>query len=186
MFCAQCGAESQSGARFCSTCGGPLERDGQLESQAIQAAAQQYAGFWLRAVAAMIDGFLCQIATMMVAFPLGFTMGVTAAPVLPVPDIEFAATGIGFGVGLMMQWLWFTVAESSVWQASIGKKILGLTVTDLEGNRIDFGRANGRYWSKMLSGLFFGLGFFMVAFTDKKQGLHDKLAGTLVLRDAKY
>jgi uncharacterized RDD family membrane protein YckC len=142
-----------------------------------------YVGFWLRVVAALIDHFLCQVVTVIVAFPLGFTMGASMATTFPLADIEFAATGIGFIIGLAVQWLWFTVGESSKWQASVGKKILGFKVTDLRGNRIDFIRANGRYWSKLLSGLFFGLGFLMVAFSGNKQGLHDKLAGTLVVKD---
>ena len=62
------------------------------------------------------------------------------------------------------------------------KKALGLSVTDLSGNRIGFGRATGRYFAKILSGLILLIGFIMVAFTQRKQGLHDMLAGTLVYK----
>ena len=70
--------------------------------------------------------------------------------------------------------------ESSSYQATIGKMICGLRVTDLNGNRISFERATGRYFAKFLSVMFFGFGFIMAGFTERKQGLHDLLAGTLV------
>ena len=78
--------------------------------------------------------------------------------------------------------LYFTLCESSTWQATLGKRMLSLRVTDLHGRRIGFGQANGRYWSKIISGLLLFMGFLMVGFDRKKQGLHDKLAGTLVVR----
>ena len=55
-------------------------------------------------------------------------------------------------------------------------------VTDLDGKRITFAKATGRYFAKILSGLFLLVGYIMAAFTDRKQALHDKLAGTLVLK----
>ena len=82
----------------------------------------------------------------------------------------------------MINWLYFTLLESSSWQATLGKKALGLYVTDERWQRLSFGRANGRYWSKLISVLVLGIGFLMVGFTERKQGLHDKIAGTLVSR----
>ena len=73
------------------------------------------------------------------------------------------------------------MSESSGWQATPGKKLLSLVVTDMEGARIGFGKANVRFWSKIVSG-FFMIGYIMVAFTERSQGLHDMIAGTLVLR----
>lgn len=72
--------------------------------------------------------------------------------------------------------------ESSAKQATLGKMALGIVVTDLEGARIGFGRATGRYFAKILSGLILGIGFLMAAFTERKQGLHDIIAGTLVVK----
>ena len=66
----------------------------------------------------------------------------------------------------------------------MGKKVLGLRVTDLNGSRISFAKATGRHFGKILSGLILGIGFIMIAFTEQKQGLHDMLAGTLVLKGA--
>jgi uncharacterized RDD family membrane protein YckC len=72
--------------------------------------------------------------------------------------------------------------ESGSMQGTLGKKLLGIKVTDMEGGRIGFGRATGRYFGKILSGMIFMVGFLMAAFTEKKQALHDMLAGTLVVK----
>ena len=72
--------------------------------------------------------------------------------------------------------------ESSRRQATLGKMALGIRVTDLDGRRVSFARASGRWFGKILSSLIFGIGYLMVAFTEKKQGLHDMIAGTRVMR----
>jgi uncharacterized RDD family membrane protein YckC len=74
--------------------------------------------------------------------------------------------------------------ESSARQATLGKMAVGIKVTDEAGARISFGRAVGRYFGKFVSTIILLIGFLMVAFTEKKQGLHDKLAGTLVVKKA--
>ena len=71
--------------------------------------------------------------------------------------------------------------ESSARQATFGKSILGMKVTNLQGERIGFGRATVRFFSKILSTLLFFIGFIMIAFTEKKQGLHDLIASTLIV-----
>ena len=93
-----------------------------------------------------------------------------------------------FGGGMMAvlvlcaQWLYEAALESSSYQATLGKMIFGMKVTDLAGNRISFARATGRHFAKLISGLVLCIGFIMVGFTERKQGLHDLLAGTLVRR----
>ena len=71
---------------------------------------------------------------------------------------------------------------SSSYQATFGKMIFGMKVTDLYGNRVSFARATGRHFAKWLSGMIFFIGYIMAGFTERKQGLHDMLAGTLVRR----
>ena len=82
----------------------------------------------------------------------------------------------------MAAWLYWALLESSPWQATLGKKALGLLVTDLQGRRITFARASGRYFGKLLSTIVLGTGYLMAGFTEKKQALHDILAGCLVTR----
>lgn len=80
-------------------------------------------------------------------------------------------------------WLYSALMQSSERQATIGMRVLGLRVTDMEGQRITFSRATIRFFASILSFLIFGIGFFMVDFTRKKQSLHDIIAKTLVVLD---
>lgn len=79
-------------------------------------------------------------------------------------------------------WLYFALMESSEEGATIGKQVMGLRVVDMDdGGRIDFATASVRYWSKLVSGGLLLVGCIMAAFTARRQGLHDIIAGTLVL-----
>lgn len=124
----------------------------------------KYAGFWIRFCAAIIDG--------MVFIPLGIVIAA-----VDTVNVFSSWTVFNWVVG----WLYFALMESGGWQATIGKRLVGIRVTDLSGNRITFGRATARYFAKILSWLTLYIGYFMVAVTEKKQGLHDMIAGTLVL-----
>ena len=84
-------------------------------------------------------------------------------------------------INLVIGWLYYTLQESGAMQATLGKKAVGIKVTDMNGERISFGIANGRYFGKFLSGLILLIGYFMMLGDDKHQTLHDKLAGTLVV-----
>jgi uncharacterized RDD family membrane protein YckC len=94
----------------------------------------------------------------------------------------FIASSIVGLIGTVIQWLYYALMESSKHQATLGKIALGLIVTDVNGQKISFGRASGRYFGKILSYIIMYVGFIMAAFTDKKQALHDMLAGTLVVK----
>ena len=96
------------------------------------------------------------------------------------PDDPDAAHRLGISLGLILNWIYYAVMESSAIQATLGKMALGIKVVDLEGNRISFAKATGRYFGKAISFLILFIGFIMVAFTKKKQGLHDIMASCLV------
>lgn len=138
-----------------------------------------YAGFWMRVVAYIIDGLIMSL----VFVPLGIILGVFMAGAgIDESSVEFQLINLSSnGFSLLAGWLYHGFMESSSWQGTVGKKALGLRVTDLDGHRISFARATGRYFGTILSGMICFVGFFMVAFTEKKQALHDMLAGTLVL-----
>ena len=133
----------------------------------------------MRVLAYIIDSLIMSI----VFFPLGLAIGM----VMGASGIDQDSPGMAFGnlglngISILTGWLYHGFLESSSWQGTIGKKVLGLRVTDMSGKRISFGRATGRYFGMILSGMICLIGFLMVAFTEKKQGLHDLLAGTLIL-----
>jgi len=95
----------------------------------------------------------------------------------------FAMLFMALALAVVGAWLYEALLTSSSWQGTVGKRLLSLKVTDLGGNRISFARATGRFFAKILSRMIWHIGFIMVAFTQRKQGLHDFLAGTLVRKE---
>jgi uncharacterized RDD family membrane protein YckC len=128
----------------------------------------EYAGFWRRVAAAVIDGIL-----------VGIVSGIVTAIAGGISD---DARVIAQLLLLVAAYVYYAGMESSVYQATVGKIALGIQVTDLNGNRISFLRALGRNLAEILSALILLIGYIMVAFTAKKQGLHDMIAGTLVVK----
>jgi uncharacterized RDD family membrane protein YckC len=78
--------------------------------------------------------------------------------------------------------LYFSLMESSRYQGTLGKIALGIKVVDHNNQRLEFPRALLRNLSKILSGFLLGLGYIMIIFDDRKQGLHDKIADTFVVK----
>jgi uncharacterized RDD family membrane protein YckC len=144
-----------------------------------------YAGFWLRFAAAFIDGLITGTGTFFVAFIIGLMVGVIfTVGGTPRPEIDAIGRFLGQLVGLVIGWLYEALMESSSKQATLGKMALGIIVTDDFGNRISFARASGRYFGKWLSAFILLIGYMMAGWTEKKQALHDMIAGTLVVRKA--
>jgi uncharacterized RDD family membrane protein YckC len=86
-------------------------------------------------------------------------------------------------VGIVLEWLYYALMETSKFQGTLGKMALGLIVTDLNGQPINFGRATGRNFGNLISRYFtLYIGFMMAGWTQQKQALHDMMAGCLVLR----
>ncbi|MGH2920658.1 MAG: RDD family protein [Gaiellaceae bacterium] len=131
---------------------------GRLEPEAT---ATAFGGFWIRVAAYLIDSLVLLV-------PIGVLQYELGAP--------------GQIVAIVGAWLYFALLESSSGQGTIGKMALGLAVEHADGGRISFARATGRYFAKILSAIPLGLGFLIVGWTSRKRGLHDLLAGTVVIR----
>jgi uncharacterized RDD family membrane protein YckC len=142
--------------------------------------AAEYVGFWWRVLAYMIDYFVLLVPSLIISFIT--TAGGSRSP----SSAEVGLQLIGSVLNLVMGWLYHAGMESSTKQATLGKLACGLVVTDMNGARLSFGRATGRYFAKILSALILCIGFIMVAFTQKKQGLHDMIASTLVVKKRTY
>jgi uncharacterized RDD family membrane protein YckC len=170
VFCTACGAHNPPDARFCQTCGTAMATMAPLPVTASIAAyaSHPYGGFWIRLVAWIIDVLIFYGVMLPLAFVSGFGL-----------HLHFA----GGALSLCGWWLYDAFLTSSSWQATLGKMAVRVRVTDLAGNRISFERATGRHFAKYLSALLLGIGYLMIAFTDRKQGLHDMLAGTLVQKN---
>ncbi|WP_428375890.1 RDD family protein [Lichenicoccus sp.] len=92
------------------------------------------------------------------------------------------APGLADLLAFVVPLLYFTLLESSRWQATVGKRVCHLRVTGLDGGRITPWRAIGRYAGKFVSAFILGIGFMMAGWTTRKQALHDLMAETLVVR----
>jgi len=200
MFCAKCGSAVADGASFCGACGQPVAAASAAPSGAPMVAAPviaaggrpvAYAGFWLRFVALIIDEVVIGAAARILMFPFFAALGVRLAffrhwaggPVAPGEILALLGTLFWLiAIMFVVKWLYYSLLESSAWQATLGKKALGLQVTDLEGHRIGFARATGRYFAKIVSSMILWIGWIMAGFTEKKQALHDMIAGTLVIK----
>jgi uncharacterized RDD family membrane protein YckC len=206
MYCSKCGSTIAPNTAFCPICGNAavvvsLPSSG-LDSQGASTGAvsphwlppvrRAYAGFWLRFVAHLVDGFLVGAIFMALFIPVLFLTGLGAAlqsvarghepdpAVIAAFVTSIALLGVG---GIAASWLYYAYFESSDWQATVGKKALNLVVTDLNGNRVSFARASGRFFAKIITGLIpLGIGYILAGITEKKQALHDMIASCLVLR----
>jgi uncharacterized RDD family membrane protein YckC len=152
----------------------------------------EYAGFWLRVLAYVIDNAVIGVGIIVVLIPLIFLTGLGAflSRIHPAEDMNdfgfFLIIGLIFlaaTVSLIVTWLYHALMESSGWQATVGKRVLGLVVTDMAGQRVSFGRSTGRHFGKIVTNMVPALiGYIMAGFTERKQALHDMMAGCLVLR----
>jgi uncharacterized RDD family membrane protein YckC len=158
-----------------------------------------YAGFPLRLIAATIDLLVLAVPLAVFISFLSVAMGISTAfldlrPGEPPSEILKAFGNIfidiSLGFFLLMSWLYFAILESSRWRATLGKRALGLYVSDLFGNRVTFARATGRFFcGRLLVHIpIVGIYYFLIdclciPFTSRKQAVHDMLAGCLVLRE---
>ena len=146
---------------------------------------ENYAGFWIRVGAYIVDTIVLLIAQTIIFTIFGVSMfGATSLDPAATDVFATAGGGIAYAITTIGSVLYFVIMESSAKQGTLGKMALGLVVTDADGNRISFLRALGRYFAKILSGLILLIGYIMVGLTERKQGLHDMICSTLVLKAA--
>lgn len=174
MYCSNCGTELQPNEAVCGKCGARVPfMSGQAAARAPAAVAGElatpYADFWVRLAAFLIDSILLSIV-LWILLPMVLSAALGKFP-------SWAAI-----VSVLAYYLYYAIFEASGLQATLGKRALSLKVTDLQGERISFARSLGRSFAHTISNCTFLIGYFISAFTPKRQTLHDMLAGTLVVR----
>ena len=149
----------------------------------------QYAGFWLRVVAYFVDTLVLAPLGLIGFAILGGTvlanLGRLQEGGEPDPAVIMSLVGayaLTIAISVSAAWLYHAFMESSKYEGTLGKKAMGLRVTDMNGNRISFGRASGRFFGKLITGMTMGIGYAMAGFTEKRQCLHDMIAGCLVVK----
>ena len=164
MFCPRCGRQNDDTTKYCQGCGSPLTAPtvtGTTIPSSAPAGALQYATFGQRLVATLIDVAILSLAT---------------------GSVVVATFGMGVTLGFFAPWLYEAFMMSSEWQATVGKRVMAIVVTDIDGKRMSFARATGRHFAKYVSALLLGIGFIIAAFTARRQALHDMIAETLVIK----
>jgi uncharacterized RDD family membrane protein YckC len=212
MKCNHCGTKVSGGSAFCVSCRRPLVgyAVGQVSTPAVvgvtnarsaAVSGSEFAGFWLRFAAALIDGIILSLALGVVASllaiahlqPVAFTKLGGGADHDAVMKIYGQAGLVQLLVFFVVSsWLYFAFSESSSAQGTPGKLLIGLYVADSEGNRPSFLRASGRFSTGRLLAHIPGIGaiYFLVdcicaGVTPRKQAVHDMITGCLVLKRAR-
>ena len=166
MKCSVCGHDNTSTARFCANCGSALVVVPQPPAaaepvQTSPAKVFEYAGFWIRFLAAIIDGLILSAVSALFSFLL-------------IPSMGF------FGLILLCIYHWlFTGIKGQ----TPGKMALGIQVINASGEKPGLGIAALREIpGKIISTLVFFIGFLFIGISDKKRGWHDVIADTYVVK----
>ena len=184
IFCNQCGQQSAAGATFCTRCGASLVPASGSAMPPTLSSSAAYAGFWIRFLAVLIDGLILFAVMLPVRLILHLPMGFMAAshsnsisPLVMLPLIF-----LSMAISAAANWIYEAYFLSSERKATLGKMVLGIKVTTDKGQRLSFLQATGRHFAKYLSAMILLIGYIMAAFTERKQALHDMIAGTLVVK----
>jgi uncharacterized RDD family membrane protein YckC len=167
MYCPNCGFLNEDAAFSCSKC------DTSLSSISLKYIEQSpYVGFWRRFGAFFIDWIAVSILSSVIGIVV-VVLGIAFPWLLSETILNLFSVLVAF--------LYYASFESSIYQATIGKRAVGIKVTDLKGNRISFKKAFFRVFIKSITGLMLGIGYLAIPFSKKKQGLYDMAAGTVVV-----
>jgi uncharacterized RDD family membrane protein YckC len=201
MFCPKCGKETDASGKYCQWCGTDIETIAPKAVMNVELEEEEtpqmgdYAGLGRRVFAFIIDAIMLLIFIVIAAAFFSLIQGVKyfyyltvqRAPIAVLTEAGTSEAALGpiitsLGVlFIIIPWLYFAGFECSRGQATPGKTLMHIVVTDKEGNRISFARATLRHFAKFISTLIIFIGFIMIGLTKKRQGLHDRIAGCLVL-----
>jgi len=154
---------------------------------------ENYAGFWIRFLAFLVDTVVINTLMWVMILPLLGALGLSITSLNDINNFDFhdeeslaifllSVIPALVTVNLLITWMYYALLQSGPRQATIGKMALGIIVIDVNGNRMTFARASLRYFSKIISSFIMMIGYIMAAFTEKKQALHDIIANTYVVK----
>ncbi len=209
MYCPKCGKETEQSGKYCQWCGANLQeyRERPFTRKRVGTIkTEKFAGLGGRFLGGLIDLIFLALFNLMAAALVGIVSWLFGRPdpvsetvrmlyqyYLHIPRTDASGQIVNAVIPpqillsviifvILVPWIYFAYLESSGNQASLGKMAIRAAVTDMQGNRITFSRATLRFFGKCLCVLTIFIGFAIIAFTAYRQGLHDKIAGTLVFR----
>jgi uncharacterized RDD family membrane protein YckC len=191
--CASCGSPVLPDGEFCLFCGDLLARcksgsaildsSDNIPFEVSAAESKEYAGFWRRVWAGLIDVVLETAVALLLSLLVDFALHLIGGSMGTAPESMEYVTGVTFIVLLTIgAWLYSAFSESSHYRATIGKRLMGLQVVNAAGGQLTFGQASIRHFMKFLSLFTAGFGFMMSGWTKRRQALHDMPNDCLVVR----
>jgi uncharacterized RDD family membrane protein YckC len=136
-----------------------------------------YAGFWLRFAAVFADGILLWAVNFVIGLVGGLSFGqATGAEPTGIIVLQVVLFVIQIAIGLS-----YEVIMIGKYGATLGKMACRIKVVTADGDRVSYGRALGRYFAKMLSGMICAIGYIMAGFDEEKRALHDRICNTRVV-----
>jgi uncharacterized RDD family membrane protein YckC len=184
VVCAQCNRifPKEDTIRYgdsyvCATCKPAFV---QKVKEGVSLGSMNYAGFWIRFLAKVIDG----LVFMVLAIPYFIYMFGVVIKTAPGQPPNFAQMGAQiFGqVAMMVISVGYSTFFQGKWGATLGKMACGLRVVTADGGNITYARAFGRAMAEILSGMICYIGYIIAAFDSQKRSLHDHIANTRVIR----
>ncbi len=181
VVCSECQREfpadaviSIGNANVCATCK-PIFMQ-KIKEGAVPTGEMEYAGFWIRAGAKIIDSLILGAASLLLLLPMGLLMGA-----------ESPAAVIGMQLAFQGVWLLvagaYTVFFLGKYGATPGKMLVKIKVVMADGAPLSYGRSAGRFFGDILSGMICYIGYLMVAFDkEERRALHDRICNTRVVR----
>lgn len=187
-ICRGCHATNALTSEFCYRCGLKLPEQASFGIQTVQ-----FASFWRRVAAYLVDGFFINITSNIIMAVVLFIV----AAISPGFEQNFSVMDILLGPDTtsLPMWYWLValgvfVIDIAYWTIAIGwkgqtvgKLMLGMKVVRADGSRVGYGRAFARFWTYYLCFFFtLGAGFLPIAWTRQKRGLHDLICDTIVIK----
>ena len=189
--CANCGGMFKNdelvdidGAPVCADCKPQYLRKLQ-EGGDVNSIYFRYAGFWIRALALILDGLILMVVQIPLSLLFAAAVGAVGAAfgdseiASAVAVIVIQIVNMLFSIGIQLLYdVLFLVKKG----ATPGKMALGLRVINADGSKqISYGKAIGRYFAKMLNGFTLNIGYMMAGWDIEKRGLHDRICDTRVI-----
>lgn len=178
-YCNWCGTQTRPNQELCVSCGHMLSR----ETKVNYSSRSQYAGFWMRFVAYLIDGIIMLVPAAMIISSIVFFQAIFFYDAFLYDNLGwFWEDGIYYLLGILMNLFYFGIFHATKWQATPGKRILNLKVVDESGNRLSFGRSMLRSLATYISTIPLYIGCILAGITERKQALHDIIVKTYVVK----
>ena len=187
MYCEQCGYNNPPTEKFCRNCERDLSagiiKPGRStpSPQLIKNAQLIYAGFWVRFIASLLDVLLLAVCLILIAFAFAGLIALTGRD--SIVQNPATKTFLYWAI-IIASVLYHVLMESGPGGATLGKRWMNIRIVDTEGKRLTVVRALSRLLARLLTFLTLYIGFLLQPFTRRKQGMHDMLAGTLVVQDS--